>query len=446
MAKRLPQLQESGRPDREMIKILNIGMNHESAPVELRECLAREPESTAMVLASMRKIPCIMEGIYLSTCNRVEALCATDDLGETRKTVISIMSRIGGISEESFSTNLYRFEDMEAVRHIFRVASSLDSMVVGEPQILGQIKDAYSQAIREKTSGVILNRLMHRAFHVAKRVRTETGISDAAVSVSYAAVELAKKIFHDLRGKKVLLIGAGEMAELAARHLVRQGISPITVANRTFSRAFQMAESFKGNAVSFEEIGSQLLEMDIIISSTASTEYVISYEQVKGSLRKRRNRPLFFIDIAVPRDVEPRVNDLRNVYLYDIDDLKGIIDINRAKRQQEAIKAERIVQEEVIKFEKWLKTLEVVPTIISLKNKAERIRRAEIRKSLAGLGKLAPSQMKVIENLTSSITEKIINDPIIVLKEKTDRDTRDTYLDITRKLFNLDQENDENEY
>ena len=429
-----------------MIKILNIGMNHESAPVELRECLAREPESTAMVLASMRKIPCIMEGIYLSTCNRVEALCATDDLGETRKTVISIMSRIGGISEESFSTNLYRFEDMEAVRHIFRVASSLDSMVVGEPQILGQIKDAYSQAIREKTSGVILNRLMHRAFHVAKRVRTETGISDAAVSVSYAAVELAKKIFHDLRGKKVLLIGAGEMAELAARHLVRQGISPITVANRTFSRAFQMAESFKGNAVSFEEIGSQLLEMDIIISSTASTEYVISYEQVKGSLRKRRNRPLFFIDIAVPRDVEPRVNDLRNVYLYDIDDLKGIIDINRAKRQQEAIKAERIVQEEVIKFEKWLKTLEVVPTIISLKNKAERIRRAEIRKSLAGLGKLAPSQMKVIENLTSSITEKIINDPIIVLKEKTDRDTRDTYLDITRKLFNLDQENDENEY
>ena len=429
-----------------MIKILNIGMNHDSAPVELRECLAREPESIAMALASMRKIPCIMEGIYLSTCNRVEALCATDDLGETRKTVISIMSRIGGISEESFSTNLYRFEDMEAVRHIFRVASSLDSMVVGEPQILGQIKDAYSQAIREKTSGVILNRLMHRAFHVAKRVRTETGISDAAVSVSYAAVELAKKIFHDLRGKKVLLIGAGEMAELAARHLVRQGISPITVANRTFSRAFQMAESFKGNAVSFEEIGSQLLEMDIIISSTASTEYVISYEQVKGSLRKRRNRPLFFIDIAVPRDVEPRVNDLRNVYLYDIDDLKGIIDINRAKRQQEAIKAERIVQEEVIKFEKWLKTLEVVPTIISLKNKAERIRRAEIRKSLAGLGKLAPSQMKVIENLTSSITEKIINDPIIVLKEKTDRDTRDTYLDITRKLFNLDQENDENEY
>ena len=236
------------------------------------------------------------------------------------------------------------------------------------------------------------------------------------------------------------------MGELAARHLVRQGISPITVANRTFRRAFQVAESFKGNAVSFEEIGSQLLEVDIVITSTASTEYVICYEQVKGSLRKRRNRPLFFIDIAVPRDVEPRVNDLRNIYLYDIDDLKGIIDINRAKRQQEAIKAERIVQEEVIKFEKWLKTLEVVPTIISLKDKAEHIRRTEIRKSLTGLGKLTPSQMKVIENLTSSIAEKIINDPIIVLKGNTDRDTRDTYLDITRKLFNLDQENDENEY
>ncbi len=280
---------------------------------------------------------------------------------------------------------------------------------------------------------------------MAKRVRTETGVSDAAVSISYAAVELAKKIFYDLEGKKVLLIGAGEMAELAAKHLIAHGVSAISVANRTFERAVQVAETFKGNPVSFEEIMSQLLEVDIVISSTASTEYIILHDAVKGSMKKRRNRPLFFIDIAVPRDVEPRVNDLDNVYVYDIDDLKGVIDVNMAQRQQEAVKAERIVEEEVIKFEKWLKTLAVVPTIISLKEKAETIRQAEIKKSLTGLRELTPSQLKQVENLTASITEKIINDPILVLKRKADRPTRDIYIDMMRKLFKLDPNNGEGE-
>jgi len=357
--------------------------------------------------------------------------------------VVSMMSRLGGISVEKFHSNLFFHEDRDAVRHIFRVASSLDSMVVGEPQILGQIKDAYSQATRQKTAGVVLNRLMHRAFHVAKRVRTETGISDAAVSVSYAAVELAKKIFYDLTGKKVLLIGAGEMAELAARHLLHQGVDSIKVANRTFQRAVEVAENFKGSAVSFEEIESQLQEVDIVVSSTASTEYVITYDLVKGSLKKRRNRPLFFIDIAVPRDVDPRVNELGNIYLYDIDDLRGIIQVNMAQRRQEAFKAERVVEEEVLKFEKWLKTLEVVPTIVSLKEKAEAIRQAEIRRSLAGDEAFSPSQMKILETLTLSITEKIMNDPILTLKRKSDRPTRDVYLDMTRKLFNLDQDDGE---
>jgi len=424
-----------------MIKIVSIGMNHETAPVELRECLAKAPENTTVALTSMRDLQYIKEGLFLSTCNRVEALYTTEYPGEARKSVISLMSRLGDIHEDSFYSNLYIIEDMEAVRHIFRVASSLDSMAVGEPQILGQVKDAYNQATSEKTSGVILNRLMHRAFHVAKRVRTETGISDAAISISYAAVGLAKKIFRDLSGRKILLIGAGEMAELAASHLMNNGVHSIRVANRTFHRAVQVAESFRGNPVSFEEIGSQLLEVDIVIASTASTEYVISYDQVKGSLRKRRNRPLFFIDIAVPRDIEPRVNDLGNVYVYDIDDLKGVIEINMKQRQQEAVKAERIVQEEVIKFEKWLKTLDVVPVIISLKEKAEAIRQAEFKKSLASLGELTPSQMKIIETLTLSLAEKIINDPILVLKRKADRSTRDSYLDITRKLFDLDKDN-----
>jgi glutamyl-tRNA reductase len=429
-----------------MIKILNIGMNHETAPVALRECLAKESANTDLALATIRELACIKEGLFLSTCNRVETLFTTEEVGEAKSAITSLLSRLGGIPEETFSSVLFIYEDMGAVRHIFRVASSLDSMVVGEPQILGQIKDAYYQAIREKTSGVILNRLMHRAFHVAKRVRTETGISDAAVSVSYAAVELAKKIFHDLKGRQVLLIGAGEMAELAARHLLRQGVGSIRVANRTFHRAVQVAEMFQGSPVSYEEISGQLLEVDIVVSSTASPEYVVTREQVKGSLRKRRNRPLFFIDIAVPRDVEPRVNDLDNVYVYDIDDLKGVIQINMAQRQQEAVKAERIVEEEVIKFEKWLNTLEVVPTIISLKEKAESVRQAELKKSLTSLTALSSSQLEMLEKLTLSITEKIINDPILVLKQKADRPTREMYLDIARRLFKLDEDDDEEQH
>jgi glutamyl-tRNA reductase len=423
-----------------MIRILNIGMNHETAPIELRECLAGGAENTIAALSSLRALDCVKEGLFLSTCNRVEALFTSEYPEKARESVISLLARLGEIPEHTFSSSLYFHEDMEAVKHIFMIASSLDSMVVGEPQILGQVKEAYYQATREKTSGVILNRLMHKAFHVAKRVRTETGITDSAVSISYAAVELAKKIFYDLGNKRVLLIGAGEMAELAARHLLGQGVQAITVANRTFERAVQVAEMFKGRPVSFEEIGSQLLEVDIVIASTASTKYVITYDQVRRSLRKRRNRPLFFIDIAVPRDVEPRVNDLGNVYVYDIDDLKGVIENNMAQRQQEAVKARRIVHEEVIKFEKWLKTLDVVPTIVSLKEKVEVIRKTEVKKSLRSFEGLNPSQVKALETLTLSIVEKIIHDPIIVLKSKAERKVRDAYLDVARQLFNLDTE------
>jgi len=423
-----------------LTKIINIGMNHETAPVELRECLATDPEMTAKVLASMRGFACIREGFFLSTCNRVEALVIAEDDKEAREAVTSLMSGMGNLSPEALVTSLYINEDMDAVRHVFRVASSLDSMVVGEPQILGQIKEAYAKAARERTSGVILNRMMHRAFHVAKRVRTETGVCEAAVSISYAAVELAKKIFHVLDGKKVLLIGAGEMAELAARHLLSNGVTSMMVANRTFERAVQVAEEFNASPVSFEEIVTQLGDADIVVASTASQEFVITYDQVKSCLRKRRNRPLFFIDIAVPRDVQPSVNDLDNVYVYDIDDLKGVIQVNMAQRQQEAVKAERIVQEEVVKFDKWLKTLAVVPTIVSLKEKAESIVQGELKKSSSVIGELTPSQKEKIEILTRSVVEKVLSDPISFLKKKAERPTLNSYLDVTKRLFGLDNE------
>lgn len=426
-----------------MMEILNIGMNHETAPVALRECLAGDTENAGKALMSMRDLSCIKEGLFLSTCNRVETLCTTDNSEEASRAIISIMVQMGGLPEDQFIPSLFTFKGREAVQHIFRVASSLDSMVVGEPQILGQIKEAYALATREKTSGVIINRLMHRAFHVAKRVRTETGIADAAVSISYAAVELAKKIFYELEGKQVLLIGAGEMAELAAKHLMGNGVISLAVANRTFQSAVQVAEAMHGKAVSFEEIDLQLLEADIVISSTASKDFIINYDQVRGCMKKRRNRPLFFIDIAVPRDVDPRVNDLGNVYVYDIDDLKGVVEMNVGQRQQEAVKADRIIQEEVIKFDNWLKTLDVVPTIVSLKEKAEAIRQSEMQKSLGGFKNLTPDQMHLLETLTQSIADKIINDPILVLKRKADRATRDTYLDMARKLFKLDQDNEE---
>jgi glutamyl-tRNA reductase len=421
-----------------MIKILSIGMNHETASVEVRECLAGLPDNTARALSCMRAADCIREGLFISTCNRVEALVITDNAMGAREAVVGLMATLGNMQEQRLSENLFTFEDMEAIRHVFRVASSLDSMVIGEPQILGQIKEAYAEATRHKTSGVILNRLMHRAFHVAKRVRTETGVCDAAVSISYAAVELAKKIFYELEGKRVLLIGAGEMAELAARHLVNQGVSSVAVANRTFERAVQVAEAFAATPISFDEIPTQVREVDIVVTSTASPGYVVTYQMVRQTLRKRKNRPLFFIDIAVPRDVEPEVNDLENVYVYDIDDLKGVVELNTAQRREEAVSAERIVREEVVKFEKWLKTLAVVPTIVSLREKADSIIQAELKKSSPSLATLTPEQMKAVQILTRSVAEKVLNDPILFLKAKSHRPTVDTYLDVARKLFKLD--------
>lgn len=423
-----------------MTTIVSIGMNHETAPVYLRERLAAEPGNVPKALHALRTLDCIKEGLFVSTCNRVEFLITTDRKTDAVNAVTALMCRLGGTAPETLSPSLYTYEGSGAVRHTFRVGSSLDSMIVGEPQILGQIKEAYSRAVQEKTTGVILNRLLHKTFHVAKRVRSETAICESAVSVSYAATELAKKIFHELEGKAVLLLGAGEMAELAAKHLLRHGVSSITVANRTFSRAIHVAEEFKGTPVSFDEIGSQLLKTDIVISSTGSEEYVVTYPQVKRSLRKRRNRPLFFIDIAVPRDIQPEVNNLDNVYVYDIDDLRGIARENLIQRQEEAHKAERIVEEEVIKFDKWLSTLYVVPTIISLQEKAKAIVDAELKKVYSAFEELTPSQQRALQTFAWSITNKMLNDPILFLKRKAGRATLNNYLDITRKLFNLDEE------
>jgi len=365
-----------------MHDIILIGINHKTAPVELRECIAFSEDESASALQTLSRKPHIKELLLFSTCNRVEVLVVTENKREAIDSTKDYIAEVNKIPRQAFEDALYIHEGDEAVRHVFRVASSLDSMVVGEPQILGQVKDAYRLATEAKVSGVILNRLLHRTFFVAKRIRTETGIGGHAVSISYAAVELGRKIFGSLESKNVLLVGAGEMAELAVEHLIRNKVGDIYVANRTFENGVELARRFNGQALRFEEIADCLKVVDIIISSTGSPDFVITRDQVKGVIRIRRNRPIFFIDIAVPRDIDPQVNRLSNSYVYDIDDLQGVIDENIEDRQKEAIKGERIVDEAVIQFRDWSASLEVVPTIVALRNKLESIAETEIKKTL----------------------------------------------------------------
>jgi glutamyl-tRNA reductase len=318
-------------------------------------------------------------------------------------------------------------------------------MVVGEPQILGQVKQAYRSTAQAKTSGVVLNKLLHKSFSVAKRVRTETGIGNSAVSISYAAVELAKKIFNELKGKTALLIGAGEMAELAAEHLLTNGVETIVIANRTLDRALDLARRFNGSTVAWEELVEELSRVDIIISSTGSSEPVLSAAQVKRRMRARRNRPLFFIDIAVPRDIDPAVNRIDNVYLYNIDDLEGIVEVNRSGRIKEGVRAEHIIAAEALRFEAWLRTLEVVPTIVSLREKAEQIRETELRKSIGQLKSLSEAEIEALDVLTRSVVHKLLHDPILFLKRASNSVRKEYYLDTARKLFQLDEDHPDEE-
>ena len=421
-----------------MSDIVLVGINHKTASVELRECIAFSEEESVTAVQALLRQPDLDEVILFSTCNRVEVLFVTDDKNPAISATKKFIADFNKIPLEEFEKSLYVHEGDEAVRHVFRVASSLDSMVVGEPQILGQIKTAYRTATAINTSGVILNRLLHRTFFVAKRIRTETGIGDRAVSISFAAVELGRKIFGTLEGKTVLLIGAGEMAELAVEHLVRNKVGDIYVANRTFENAVALAKKFNGQALRFEEISACLKFIDIIISSTGATDFVITRDQVKGVLRVRRSRPLFFIDIAVPRDIDPAINRLSNSYVYDIDDLKDVVDENMEDRQQEAVKAERIVDEAVISFRHWHAGLDVVPTIIALRNKVTSIAQAEIKKTLQS-NKFSDSGVEALNKMTAALINKILHDPTIFLKKNGMLSDRSHYIDAVRKLFNLDE-------
>ena len=419
------------------MELIAIGLNHKTAPIEIRERLAFPEDGMEKALSQVKSLLSLKENMILSTCNRVEMYAAAR---ETEKAILDLkdfLSRYHDLSLKEFEKNLYLFIGEEAVKHIFRVASSLDSMVVGEPQILGQIKSAYNIAAEAQTSGLILHRLLHRAFHVAKRVRTETKIGNSAVSVSFVAVELAKKIFGTLEKRSVLLIGAGEMCELAAQYLVSGGIEKVLVTNRTYERAVTLAHEFRGEPIPFEEVHQGLRMVDIVISATNSPQYLLHHEEVAKVIKERKQKPIFFIDIADPRDIEPKVGDIENVYLYNIDDLQKVANDNIQDREKEAQKAEAIVQDEVVKFVNWYHSLEVTPTIVALRKKFEEIRNKELAKTLSIHPTLSDKEKQSLEALTSAIINKILHDPLTLLKQKNEEEMADLYLDALRTLFGL---------
>lgn len=420
------------------MNVILVGMNHKTAPLELRERLSFSCGDVVRPLDELLKAPAVREALYLSTCNRVEVLARADDMEEAIARVKSFILRHGNLGAAELEKCLYVYCGSDAVRHLFRVASSLDSMVMGEPQILGQVKEAYRDCVEQKASGIILNKLLHHAFRTAKRVRTETAIAGNAVSVSFAAVEMAKKILGSLEGRTVLLVGAGEMSELAARHLLANGAGRIIVANRTYARAVQVAEEIHGVPVGFELLEEKLQEADIVISSTGAAGFILTPAMVQGALRRRKNRLLFLIDIAVPRDVDPEVGRIDNVYLFNIDDLQGVVDENVRNRLQEAEKAEGIIGEEVLKFAEWHNTLEVVPTIVSLREKAESILRAEMERSGSWLRALGEEDRKNVEILATQIINKILHDPVTGLKEESQSNGAMPYVAAIRKLFRLE--------
>ena len=420
------------------MEILVVGLSHKTAPVDLREKVAFAPDCIHEALHTVRNLEALQEGVIVSTCNRVEVYAASRHREAGVESLIRFMAEYHEVPLEDLRPHLYVQVGPEAVRHVFRVASSLDSMVVGEPQILGQVKAAYDVAVEGSATGLVLNRFMHKAFSAAKRVRTETRIAQSAVSVSFAAVELARKIFGTLERKSVMVIGAGEMCELAATHLVENGIRSVTVTNRTLARAESLAEQFGGRAVAFEEFHHYLQEVDIVISSTGAPHFVLQVDALRGAMKARKQKPMFLIDIAVPRDIDPRINDLPNVFLYDVDDLQGVVDANKKERGKEADKAEIIVAEEVQSFLSWLKTLEVTPTIRALRDSFDTIRRAEMDKTLKTFGEgLTKKQRKSLEAMGQAIVNKILHQPTLYLKSLAEDPEVDFSVDAVRRLFGL---------
>jgi glutamyl-tRNA reductase len=411
-----------------------IGVNHKSAPLEVRERLAIPESRVPDLCRDLAAYPGIEEGMVISTCNRVEMVTHTVNGSADLR---GFLHQHFHLTADELDAHLYEFREKDAVRHVFRVASSLDSMVVGEAQILGQVKEAYATA---RAVGAIrgqLDQLFSRAFAVAKRVRSETAVGSSSVSIASVAVDLAKKIFGSLEGKTVFIVGAGKMSELAARHLMAHGCAAIFVSNRTFDRAVGLAQKFNGQAIKFDDLHATCDRADIVITSTGAPHAIFRREHGEQFLARRKNRPMFFIDIAVPRDVSPDMAKLDGIFTYDIDDLQQAVSSHVADRRHEAERAEAIIASEVESFEGRLHTLDVVPTIVSLQDHLETIRQAEIDRARGRLGHLTAEQEIALEALTRGIINKVMHTPITTLKTAAKESEVTTVVDVVRRLFNL---------
>ena len=421
-------------------EIVIVGLNHRTAPVEVRERVAFDRSLLGETLQALRALPSVQEGAVLSTCNRVEVVAATSDREAAFLEIKRfLLDQEAEAAEHNLEDHLYAYASDQAVRHLFRVAASLDSMVVGEPQILGQLKDYYLAAQEIGSVGTILHRLFHRSFSVAKRVRTETGIASRAVSVSSVAMELAKRIFDRLEDKTVMLIGAGKMGHLVARQLQRNGVSSLMVTNRTFERAVEAAAQFRGNPIRFEEFPRYLKLADLVIGCAGAPETLLRPETVEETLRQRKQKAMFFIDLGDRRNFDPRINKIANVYLYDIDDFQAVATENLHERASEVRKAEEIVDEEVAGFVRWLESLDQVPTIVALRQRLEEIRQSEIEKSLrTSLKGLSEKERQAIEDMTSAMISKILHGPISRLKKPSEDREDALYVEALKKLFGLE--------
>jgi len=420
------------------VNLILVGVNHKTTPVEIREKLAFTKGKIEESVHHLFNFPDIIEHTILSTCNRVEIYARANSQDSAIKSIKQFICDFHQLSLVELEDHFYSYSNKEAVEHLFRVSSSLDSMILGEAQILGQVKEAYSLARDLRSTGLVLNQLFEKAFSIAKKVREETGIAERSVSISSAAVELAQKIFDDLENHTVMLVGTGEMAELAAKHLISYGVKTIYVTSRTYERAANLARTLNGSALDFEAFKNELHRADIVITSTSAPNFIIKKEIVEKAIHERKNKPIFFIDIAVPRDIEPDVNDLENIYLYDIDDLQVVVSANMKEREKEAENAMNFISQEVTKFNNWVGTLDAVPTIVEIRKKAENIRKQEIEKTLKKISHLSEDDKKLLRQMSSSMVNKILHKPTIKLKQKTQSEDGHVYLKAIRHLFHLD--------
>jgi glutamyl-tRNA reductase len=418
--------------------LILVGVSHRTAPVDLRERLDFQAKGIETALRALADRGATREAAVVSTCNRAEIYAACEDAAAARSELVRFISQFHGIDQAALAPHIYDLEDLEAARHLFRVAAGLDSLVVGEPQILGQVKDAHASAGQAQAVGPVLNRLFHSSFAVGKRVRTETGLGSGAVSIGFAAVALAKKIFGDLKGRNVLVVGAGEMGKLTAIHMKSQGVSRVTIVSRTLAHAARTAEEIGGaSAAPWDEIDAALGAADIVITATGSAQPILTKAHIESVMRPRRNRPLFIIDIALPRDVEAATAEIEQVFLYNIDDLQHTVSENLARRASEVDKAEQIVGEEIEKFGGWFKSRGAIPTVVALRQHAEHIRRSELDRLAFKMSALSPEARGRVDEITRLIVEKLLLTPTEQLKGLGDEETIHVYTEVVAKLFGL---------